>query len=159
MTNIVFLRDLHYMKKVREVHGSQTKYQQLAFFDHNHEELSRIIHAFPVVKKSVGCFINRYRPLGEWDQREFRFKQVLPPEGWRTYALSWQEMNNFVCGNCIVPPQVVRFQGDLHSNKEGEEHFQMVCGCCSCTEWGVPLEYQVVFSPCPIAYTRKATTT
>ena len=156
MTNIVFLRDPHYMTKVREVYGAQIQHCRLAFFDHNHNEVTQLIHAFPVPKESVRQFIERYRHLEKWGRREFRFKRVSRPDSWLTYALSWQKMDNFVGGNSIVPPQVLRFQANIHSNKEGWEHFRLVCGCCSGEEWGIPLEYQVIFSPHPIAYTRKA---
>lgn len=127
-------------------------YKKLFFFDHNHQIIDEVIHSFPVAVKSVADFIDRYSNVEWFGRRQYRFQQIVPLHGWKIYALDWYVTNLFVTQTSSEVPQVFKFRDYIHTNREGFEYHQLNCGCCYDKEWGIPLRYQTLFVPRPIAY-------
>lgn len=148
---VIFLRDPHYMSKNIKCAGESQSFRKIIFLDHDHQEILGVIHAFPVPASSVKIFIDRYKKVWS-NQVEFRFKQVSPPTGWKIYALNWDDTNLYVQKSSSKSPQPIKFSSEIHINQECMEYHRMFCGCCVHEEWGIPLRYQVVFSPISIAY-------
>ena len=151
-----FLRCEQYMK-----YCSDTA-RQLIFYDHVGREV-RVVHAFPF----------RSRRAMEWFKNHDikPFKQVRPPEGWRVYALKWDETNRFVVNKgergCQYddPPHVERFDTRVHGGTFESVSHRSLQSMLDLYDSGyddgdmawideVVVRYQVVFSPVPIKFVR-----
>lgn len=150
---VVFLRDENYMKKVFKAYPNRT-YRKMIFFDHEGVEVKGVVHAFPVLEKSVKLFLTELKNDLSDNNKRLRFKRVNPQPGWRVYAMSWKLTNDFVCQKVETPPKVWKFSIDKHANRCYYIKRPAWCGCCYEHVHEVTINHQVIFSPKPIAYVR-----